>query len=110
MEFQMMQKIQDDEARILAEQHETQISGVVLGGFPRTPPAASEVQHPLEASSTAFMEISKDENRAAVGESAGGSTIPNEVQFVTTQHDEELNNKTTTAVDYTEAPSLQKFD
>jgi hypothetical protein len=33
MEFQMMQKIQDDEARILAELHETQISGVVLGGF-----------------------------------------------------------------------------
>jgi hypothetical protein len=51
------------------------------------------------------MEISEDENRAAVGESAaGGSTIPNEVQVVTTQHDEELNNETT------KAPPSQQHD
>ncbi|KAI2509564.1 No apical meristem-associated C-terminal domain [Fragilaria crotonensis] len=85
--LQMMQKIQDDEARFLAEQHATQISGVALGGSPRTPPAARGVQH-LDASS-----------------------IPNDVQVVTTQHDEELNNETTTAVvDNTEAPPSQQYD
>ena len=93
--YRLCKVIQDDEARILAEQLEALISGIVLGGSPRTPPAASGVQH-LEASSMAFMEISEDENRAAVGEdAAGGSTIPNEVQVV---------NNDTAAVDNTEAP------
>ena len=54
---------------------------------------ASGVQH-LEASSMAFMEINEDENRAAVGEDAGGLTMPNEVQVV----------NDTTSVDNTEAP------
>lgn len=86
----MMQKIQDNEARIFAEQQETQISGIVLGSLRTLSAASGQVQH-LEASSTAFfIKTSDDENRDDVGEdAAGGLTISNYFQVVATQHDDE---------------------